>query len=143
VNANPAPLALRDPLAMEEARAAMREASRHIRDAETRHKTQIEVAADAATAYRKGLATAYVTRRAEGKGVGEAEVLSKGDAADLERTKAIAEGMVKACLEELEDRRGDRASLHKLVEWSMKVTPTGEQEQGSGEAQIFGGRRAA
>jgi hypothetical protein len=142
MNANPVPLGLRDPLGMEEARSAMREASRHIRDAETRHKAQIEVAADAAKDYRKGLATAYVTRRAEGKGAGEAELLAKGDAADLERVKAIQEGMVKACLEELEDRRGDRASLHKLVEWSMKVTPVGEQEQGSGELQTFG-RRAA
>jgi hypothetical protein len=29
----------------------------------------------------------------------------------------------------MENRRGDRASLHKLVDWSMKVNPTAEQSE--------------
>lgn len=128
---NPQPLLLRDPLSMDEAREAMIAAGRNLRNAEERHRHALERAADAEAAYRAGVAQAYTTLRADGKGAGEADTLAKGQCAPLSRERDIAQGLVRACLEELENRRGDRASLHRLVEWSAKVNPFSEQHERS------------
>jgi hypothetical protein len=117
------------PLDYDDAQRRLHTVAQQIRDAEQRHRDAIEKAADAESAYRKGLAQSFVRHRADGKGAGEAELLAKGDVADLTRARDINSGMVRACLEELEDRRGDRASLHRLVEWSAKVNALAEPHE--------------
>lgn len=117
------------PLDFHDAQQRLRQIAQQLRDAEAFHREWVENHADAESAYRKALAQAYTRHRADGKGAGEAEVLSKGDCADLSRARDIAAGMVRAALESLENRRGDRASLHRLVEWSAKFNPTGEDTQ--------------
>src|SRR5688572_26586844 len=109
------PFALEDPFDEHDARPALQNISRKIRAAEEWHQECVQRAADAEEAYRKGLAQAFVTRRSEGRGAGEAEILAKGDVAHLSKARDVASGMVKASLEVLENRRGDRASLHRLV----------------------------
>ena len=121
ITANPVPLDF------QQARVQLHTVARQLRDAEQFHREQIQRHADAEAAYRSALAQAYTRHRADGKGAGEADVLAKGDCASLSRERDIAAGMVRAALESLENRRGDRASLHRLVEWSQKFNPTGEQ----------------
>jgi hypothetical protein len=116
-----------EPFDFNQARAGLSRIAQQLRDSEDFHRTQVERLADAEAAYRKGLAQAYVRHRADGKGAGEADVLSKGDCADLSRERDIAAGMVRAALEALENRRGDRASLHRLADWSQRFNPEGEQ----------------
>jgi hypothetical protein len=115
------------PLTYEQAETALREIGRQIRDAERRHRDQIQTAGNALADHKKVMHQAALRFRAEGKGAGEAEFLAKTAAADQEAAAYIAQQLVKATADELENRRGERASLHRLAEWSQRFNPTGEQ----------------
>jgi VIT1/CCC1 family predicted Fe2+/Mn2+ transporter len=124
VKANPEPMVLRDPLDYEDARAAMKAAGANVRAAENELSEQIGRAADAEAEFRRALASKVITLRADGNSATLAETLARGsdEVLTYSRARDVAAGMVKFRHEVLEDRRGDRASLHKLVDYSMKVT---------------------
>lgn len=117
------------PLDYAGADALLRRARDRIKDAEEELEKRLTEKAEAERDYRKQLSEAYLRRKSEGRGSGEAELLSKGDVTELSFRRDLADGLVKAALEALENRRGDRASLHRLVEWSSKVNPDAEQRE--------------
>jgi hypothetical protein len=115
-----------EPLSYQQAQHAMSKIASQIRDAEARHREQIEKAGEALAEHKKALHSAALRFRAEGKGATESEFLAKTSVGDYEARAFVEAQMVKAVADELENRRGDRASLHRLVEWSAKVNPAAE-----------------
>lgn len=107
-----------EPLTYDEAATTMREAGQRIRAVEVAHKTAISDAADAEALYRKSLGDKFEGYRNDGKGVEESLTLARRDTWNLVREREKAAGMVRYQLERLDDRRGERASAHRLVEWS-------------------------
>jgi hypothetical protein len=130
-----------DPLDYEDARHALKASAERIRSAEDEIEQQITKAADAEADYRKGLAKRILELRTgtSPKGATEAETLAKGSeyVTALSQKRDIERDMVKLRFAVLEDRRGDRASLHKIVDWSMKVAGVTD-----GDGQTYVGRRA-
>lgn len=102
----------------DQAASAMREQGQVIRAVEEVYKLKTEEAADAEALYRKALGDKFATYRADGKGVEESMTLARRDVWNLERERTQAAGRARYELERLENRRGERASLHRLVEWS-------------------------
>ncbi len=135
-----------DPLDYEDARQALKASAERIRAAEDALEQQIDKAAKAEGEYRRQVARKIISyRKSEspvGKAIGatEAELLAKGSDEVLaySQIRDIERDMVKHAFAVLEDRRGDRASLHKIVDWSMKVA-----EREAGDGQTFGRRAAA
>jgi hypothetical protein len=106
------------PMTYDAAAISMREAGQRIRAVEEAHKIAVSDAADAEALYRKTLGDKFEANRSDGKGVEESLMLARRDTWNLLREREKATGMVRYQLERLEDRRGERASVHKLVEWS-------------------------
>jgi hypothetical protein len=129
-------MAFADPLEYEDARQALKASATIIRACETDIDEQIRRAAEAAAEYNGQLARKVITLRtnhAEGEkamGATEAELRAKGSAEVVAyaTVKDIEEGRVKLAFAKLENRRGDRASLHKVVDWSMKFVPLSSGE---------------
>ena len=122
-------MVLNEPLDYEDARQALKAAAQRIRDAEELLEQRFESKALAERDYRRKLSERLVHHRSEGKGAGESEVLAKGDVADLSHARDLADGMVRVAHEILEDRRGDRASLHKICEWSQRLDAFAQRDQ--------------
>ena len=140
--ANPVPMRFIDPLEYEDARQALKASAERIRAAEDAVSKQIDKAAEAEAEYRRSLARKILELRTGDppRGATEAETLAKGSdiVTAYGQTRDIEHARIKWTFEVLEDRRGDRASLHKIVDWSMKVAPTPE-----GGGEVFGRRPAA
>lgn len=128
--ANPVPMRFVDPLDYEDARQALKASAERIRAAEDRLEESINEAAEAEAEYRRQLARKMIHLRttsdhAIGKPLGatEAEKIAKGDpeVTAYSQARDIKREMIKHAFGVLEDRRGDRASLHKIVDWSAKV----------------------
>jgi hypothetical protein len=102
----------------DEAREALRGLTDTIRAREADYEEAIKRAADTEAVYRAALAEAFRHHRTQGAGAGEAETLARADVATLSRERDAAAGMVKLAAERLEDRRDDRRSFNRLVEWS-------------------------
>lgn len=118
-----------EPLTYAQAVEAARTITNQIRAAEQKLRAQITEAADAEGVYRKQLALASRKARETGATVAEAETQARAQTAPLARDRDVAQGSVRACLEELEDRRGERATLHRLIDWSIA------REKGGGGGQ--------
>lgn len=137
--ANPTPMEFADPLDYEDARQALKTSATIIRACETDIDEQIQRAANASAEYNAQLARKVITLRtnhAEGEkamGATEAELRAKGSAelSAYATAKDIEEGRVKLAFAKLENRRGDRASLHKIVDWSMRFVPASSGESRS------------
>ncbi len=110
---------------MLDAREAMQLLSRQRRAAEQEHRNQIERAAEAERSYRKGLARAFV--ETEGTAA-EREAKARAQVADLSYQRDLQAGLVKACMERLQGLDGERASLHRLVEYSVRLVAVTEAE---------------
>jgi hypothetical protein len=120
VSANPVPLHLENPLALDEARAAARALAEQRRAAEKNLEDAVETAAQMEADYRRRLAQAFV--QTEGTAAArEAEARSK--TADDCYRRDLAAGMVKVCTERLRGLEGERAMLRALIDWSMKIEP--------------------
>jgi hypothetical protein len=120
VSANPVPLHLKNPLALDEARAAARALAEQRRAAEKNLEDAVESAAQAEADYRRRLAQAFI--QTEGTAAArEAEARSK--TADDCYRRDLAAGMVKVCTERLRGLEGERAMLRALIDWSMKIEP--------------------
>jgi len=109
------------PMTYDEAANAMRTMSDIIRAKEKEFATAMSDASDAEALYRRSLADKYRAYRGEGKAVDESNTLARGDCFRLSRDRDKAMGKVRKIGEELEDRRGERVSLHRLVEWSTAL----------------------
>jgi hypothetical protein len=82
----------------------------------------IRLAADRKMDHRKARALAYI--QATGGAADQRRAQVEDLASTQEYERDIAEGMVRVCTERIAACDGERASLHRLVEWSMK-SPAG------------------
>lgn len=122
--ANPkGPLALEDPLDIDDARRAAHLLAEKRRDAEQILEQAVIDAADAEQLYRKAVAKTMVTLRADGNPSTGLEQLAKGQdhVSDLARERDLKRGMVKVAAERLQGLEGERAMLRQLMEWSARI----------------------
>jgi chromosome segregation ATPase len=110
-----------EPMTYAEAERRMQGMAQRIRDAERDYERAVEDAANAEAVYRKSLGERFGALRSQGNAVEASMTQARGELFNLSRERDIAVGRVRKTLEVLEDRRGDRASLHKLVDWSGGV----------------------
>jgi chromosome segregation ATPase len=106
------------PMTYGDAEHRLTEMAKRIRNVEKGYAQAVEDAATAEALYRRKLGERFRELRAEGLAVEAAMTQARGELFNLSRERDIASGRVRGKLDELEDRRGERASLHKLVDWS-------------------------
>ena len=116
----PQPFILDDPLDYESGRLAAKTLNERRAAARSDLETATGKLVDAERDYRK--------RRAERIGVAKGTVDEKkawldGDTADLRAKRDGAEWAVKIVQERLAELDAQRASLHRLLEWSMRLDP--------------------
>lgn len=116
-----------EPLTYMEARTSLHRIAQQLRDGEEELEAAAQLKADAQAEFHKIRAKSFLRRKAEGYTDTGAVSLRNGDAADAEAALMRAEGRYKLAFERLENRRGDRASMHKLADWARELNPTGEQ----------------
>lgn len=109
------------PMTYRQAEERMQNKAREIRAAEKACRTASEDAAAAEALYRRSLGAKIKELRDGGAAVEAAQTQARGELFNLSRERDKAMGEVRLKYEELEDRRGERASLHKLVDWSGGV----------------------
>ena len=107
-----------NPMTYAQAEFRLTEMAKRIRNAENDYGTASEDAANAEGIYRRKLGDRFRELRAEGLAVEAAMTQARGELYNLSRERDTAAGRVRKALEVLEDRRGERSSLHKLVDWS-------------------------
>lgn len=107
-------------MTFDEAREGLRRATLAVRDAEGEYKEAVDDAANSEAVYRAKLAEAMKGHRAAGMAVSEAEVASRADVIVYSRERDVMAGRVKLAAEVIENRRDDRRSLWRLVEWSSR-----------------------
>lgn len=123
----PQPMTLTEPLDFEDAREAMKAL------AEQRKKTRGEFEqatgrlVDAEREYRKGRALARV--KCEGSTAADRKDEIDAATADLRHVRDGAEWAVKICQEKLQEIDAQRASVHRLVEWSMRLDPFAQEQR--------------
>lgn len=134
-----APYELNSALDMSDAREATRAISRQRRDARKLLEGAIDdyesALADEATKerdYRKLKAEKWL--RAEGDTAKAKEAWVDAESADARYQRDLATGLVKGALqrvrlaeEKLAEVDGERASLHRLLEWSARVDPFAQE----------------
>ena len=126
---NLGPLTLEHPLEIDDARRAGHRMSQLRQQAEKDYTAALIDKAETEATYRKALSEAFVRLRDAGVAGGAAEIQAKGDVVQSSKERDIAEGMAKAAEQRLKSLAEDRATLHRLVEWSMRVQLASEQQQ--------------
>jgi chromosome segregation ATPase len=106
------------PMSYGESERRMQGVAKRIRLAEKAYTKSVEDAATAEALYRKALGDKFKALREAGTAVEAAMTQARGELWQLSRERDIASGRVRLRLEQLDNRRGERASLHKLVDWS-------------------------
>jgi RecA-family ATPase len=109
-------------------RRAVMGQTREKREALAELERAAEEQADAEANYRRVLAQAVIRAKAE-HGATVAEVMAKGtdEVVEAHRRKVASEGKVRAAHERLKLCSEDRASLHRLGEWSAQQERYGEE----------------
>lgn len=110
-----------EPMSFAEAETRMQRKAQDIREAETELDRAIESAADAEATYRRALAGRLDEYREQGLSVEHAMTKARADCYVLSRERDSAAGKQRKAHEVLEDRRGERESLHRLVAWSHSI----------------------
>lgn len=110
-----------EPMSYPEALAALDDLTAEVRELERDHHQAGENAAATEANYRRELAASYVAYRALGKAQAEADTMARGDCAKFSDERDRDRYAVTHVAELLENRRGERASLHKLVDWSAAI----------------------
>lgn len=115
-------------------RRAVMSQTREKRDALKAHETAVKSKAETEATYRKELAKAILVAKAE-HGATVAESIAKGEPEVVEAREAMiaAEGLERSAYERLRLCSEDRASLHRLGEWSKDQERFGG---GNGEAVV-------
>lgn len=143
---NPIPLSLTDPVAFaqpldaHDAREALRQVAESRRQARDWYMRALANRAEKERDYRKARASTWALST-EGTAK-EREDLVNERTSDQRYERDIADGIVRAALERIAEVDGERASLHRLIDWSMRLDPLAA-EQPSGASSPIGGRRAA
>jgi outer membrane protein TolC len=109
------------PMTYGQAEHRLTEMAKRIRAAEGELDRAYDDAADAESVYRRALADALDRFREEGLAVEHAQMRARAECFVLSGDRDKANGRVRRCLEVLEDRRGERESLHRLVAWSHSL----------------------
>lgn len=107
-----------EPMSYARAEERLTGMAKRIRDAEDKLGIANEDAANAEALYRKALGERFAELRRDGAAVEAAMTQARGELYNLSRERDIAAGRARKALEVLDDRRGERVSLHKLVDWS-------------------------
>lgn len=94
----------------------VQELNRAIRALEADLEKRGEEAAEAEGAYRSQLAYRYRQHRDAGEPATAAETYARADVVVLSRDRDKSAHDVRVLLEKLENRRGERASLHRLID---------------------------
>jgi hypothetical protein len=105
-----------------ESKVAVMNASRERRGAEMEYRNAVDRKAKAEREYRRVLSVEVMKAKVE-HGATVAEMIAKGtDTVGLAKEEALAaEGQVRAALERMQLCSEDRASLHRLIEWSREL----------------------
>lgn len=141
---NPIPLSLTEPfkfsqpLDVADARQALRDCANNRRQAREWFQRASEDAADKEREYRKARARAWLT--VVGDTAKQKEDNVRDMTADLCYERDVALGVVKAAQERLEEVDAERASVHRLVDWSIKIAAIQQPEPEHYEPPI-GARR--
>jgi hypothetical protein len=128
---NPLPLSLEEPMRFTqpldhtEARAALRECANNRHQARDWLQRATQQRAEKEKAYRKLRAQKWVGAPEGTAKMREDWVNDQSAQARYERDVAV--GVIRAAEERLDEIDGERASLHRLIDWSMKIAPLGEQ----------------
>lgn len=127
---NPIPMSLTkpfrfvQPLDMEDARDALRECATARRQAREWKQNGMQAAAEAEHNYRKSRAQAWA-RCPSSMIAKEKEDWVNAETVEAREQRDIAVSLVKAADERLAEVDADRASVHRLVDWSLKIAPMG------------------
>jgi hypothetical protein len=114
------------PLDYADARRRVHQLSQARRDTERKLGEAIKDAAEKEGVYRSTLATEIVKAKTEhGATVGVEVAKGSKSVVDARIDRDIASGVVDGYKERLRLHDQDRASLHRLIEWSMRVNPDG------------------
>lgn len=122
-------------MTFDEARDKLHAATRAIRAAEGDYRDAIDAAADAEAVYRYQVGVSYRAHREAGEAATASETLARADCVTYSRERDVLAGRVKLAADTLENRRDDRRTLWRLVEWSAKQTPPENTPSGDGYAQ--------
>lgn len=118
----PQPFTLDDPLDYEDGREALKEINRRRQQTRLELETATGERIDAETLYRKARATKRLEVTAS-DGPGRKEQVDAWTT-DEWAVRERAQQKVDILKEKLEEIDGQRASLHRLVEWSAQLDPT-------------------
>lgn len=124
------------PMTYRQAEERMQGKAREIRNAEKKCDEASEDAAAAEAVYRKALGEVVKGLRDKGTAVEAAQTQARSELFRLSRERDIAIGRVRLAYERLEDRRGERASLHKLVDWSAGIDVSKRRSAEHADAQV-------
>jgi hypoxanthine phosphoribosyltransferase len=130
MSGNPLPLSLTEPmrfsqpLDFDDARTALRAVAEHRRQAREWKQRSMAEEAEKERTYRKLRAEAWL--KAPESTAKEREDWVNSETRDARYERDIASRLVKAADERLSEVDAERASLHRLIDWSMKVAPVPE-----------------
>lgn len=122
MSGNPVPLTLQDPLQIDEARRACQEIARQRQSARQTFETANEKLANAERDYRKARSVKYVENTGA-PSAGMRDALVDAETADERYERDVARGVVEAAQERLKEIDAQRASLHRLIDWSARLDP--------------------
>lgn len=122
------------------AKRAIARASHDQRSAENTIKDAARDLAEKERAYRKALAVEITTLRAGGSAATTAADLARGDekVANLRYSRDVAEGVYEAAKQAVWRHTGDRRELEKLIDWSMRVAPDGQEDEPAEPQPVIG-----
>lgn len=122
MSGNPQPLVLEDPLQIDEARRACQEIARQRQSARENFERANATLAEKERDYRKARALRYVENTGA-PSAGMRDSLVDSETADERYERDVARGVVEAAQERLKEIDGQRASLHRLIDWSAALDP--------------------
>jgi hypothetical protein len=125
---NPTPLALGNPLDLDDGRKAASVLARQCRAGVEELDRAVRAHAEAEHAYRKALASKLLELRGQAVPATLALDLAKGQAGEegdsgvsrLRFERDLAKGMIEVARQRLRQLDGERASLRQLLEWSQR-----------------------
>ena len=117
------------PLDYAQAKEGARKIAERRRGATGKLETAIKEAAAAEAEYRKSLSRRIVELRDAGVAATACEAQAKGEdgIAFLLAERDVKAGMIAVQQSHISEIEGERASFHRLMEWSMKLNAMGVQ----------------
>ena len=123
----PQPMTLTEPIDYEDARQALKALAQQRKTYRQELEEATSRLVDSEREYRRGRATARVKCEATTAADRKEEI--DGATADLRHVRDGAEWGVKIVQEKLEEIDAQRASVHRLVDWSMKLDPFAQEQR--------------